>query len=293
MSSNSATLGDEPAKTSYLAFVWYFLLIALAFWPVVAGLVYQWQNDEDMGHGFFVPVTAGFIAWERRDQWLKNAVPNYWGLAICLWGAVQLWAGTLMAELFLQRTALPVTLAGLVLLFGGSRTLRVLGFPLLLLLFMIPIPGLVYKQITFPLQLVSTQLAEWMLDLVGILVVREGNILDLAGQQLSVVEACSGLRALHALVFFSLTYSHFLETSRWGKWLMLGLVLPVTITANAGRVVTTGILAKYDPDLAAGIYHTISGWILFVGSITLLIGIKSLVAAAVNRIGESKAAQSC
>lgn len=292
MSSNSAALGSQPTKSHYAAFAWYSLLIALAFWPVIAGLVYQWQNDEDMGHGFFVPVIAGFIAWERRGQWLNNPAPNHWGLAICLWGAVQLWAGTLMAELFLQRTALPVTLAGLILLFGGRRTLRTLAFPLLLLLFMIPIPGLVYKQITFPLQLISTQLAEMMLDMVGILVVREGNILDLAGQQLSVVEACSGLRALHALVFFSLTYGHFMETERWGKWLMLGLVLPVTITANAGRIVTTGILAKYDPELAAGLYHTISGWILFVASITLLIGIKSVVTIAVKRIGQRRETQS-
>lgn len=288
MSSNSTVLDREPARRSYWSFTWYFLLIALAFWPVVAGLVYQWQNDEDMGHGFFVPVTAGFIAWERREKWLAHPAPNYWGLAICLWGAVQLWAGTLMAELFLQRTALPVTLAGLILLFGGKQALRTLAFPLLLLLFMIPIPGLVYKQITFPLQLISTQFAEWMLNLFGVLAVREGNTLDLAGQQLSVVEACSGLRALHALVFFSLTYGHFLETTRWGKWLMLALVLPVTITANAGRIVTTGLLARQDPELAAGIYHTISGWILFVVSIAMLAGIKALVAVAVQRISRAK-----
>lgn len=292
MSSNSVAPSLGPTKNHYLGFAWYFLLVALAFGPVIAGMVYQWQNDEDMGHGFFVPVIAGFVAWERKDDWLKNTAPSYWGLAVCLWGAVQLWAGTLMAELFLQRSALLVTLSGLILLFGGKRILRTLAFPLLLLLFMIPIPGLVYKQITFPLQMVSTRLAEWMLDMVGILVVREGNILDLAGQQLSVVEACSGLRALHSLVFFSLTYSHFMETERWGKWLMLGLVLPVTITANAGRIVTTGIIAKYDQELAAGIYHTISGWLLFVASIALLIGIKLLVALAVRRIGKIREAQS-
>lgn len=291
MSSSSLAPSLGPTRKHYFGFVWYFLLVALAFGPVIAGMVYQWQNDEDMGHGFFVPVIAGFIVWERRGTWLRDPVPSYWGLAVCLWGAVQLWAGTLMAELFLQRTALLVTLAGLILLFGGKRTLRTLAFPMLLLLFMIPIPGLVYKQITFPLQLVSTRLAEWMLDMVGILVVREGNILDLAGQQLSVVEACSGLRALHSLVFFSLTYSHFLETERWGKWLMLGLVLPVTIMANAGRIVATGILAKYDQELAAGIYHTISGWILFVGSIALLIGIKALVAVALRWIGKTREVQ--
>jgi len=273
MSDSVAQAGPVPG-IPYRAFAWYSILLAISFGSVLSALAYQWQNDEDMGHGFFVPVIACFIAWERRAEWLKGGTPNRWGLLLCSWGALQLWAGVLMAELFLQRTSLLVTIAGLILFFGGTRALRILAFPLLLLLFMIPIPGIIYKQITFPLQLISTRLAEWMLDAAGIMVVREGNILELAGQQLSVVEACSGLRALHSLVFFSLTYAYFFDNRAWVKWLLLILVTPVTVTANAGRIVTTGILGQYDRELAMGTYHTISGWMLFVVSIMLLIAAK-------------------
>jgi exosortase len=256
----------------YKAFVWYSALLALSFTSVVGGMVHQWQSDENMGHGLFVPLIAGYIAWERRSEWLQPAkVNNLWGLALIAWGALQLWVGLLGAEVFLQRTALLFSLAGLTLFFGSGKAVRPLVFPLLLLAFMVPIPGILYKQITFPLQIFSSRVAELVLEMTGFIVVREGNILELAGQQLSVVEACSGLRALHSLIFFSLTYAYLFEARPWVKWLLLGLTIPVAIVANSGRIVVTGVLGKYNQELATGIYHTVSGWLLFIISILLLI----------------------
>lgn len=262
-----------PAKAlDYKVFVWYGALLALSFASVVGSMVDQWQSDEDMGHGFFVPVIAAYVVWERRSEWLQQANPyNLWGLALVAWGAVQLWIGLLGAEVFLQRSALLFSLAGLTVFFGSRKAMKPLVFPLLLLIFMVPIPGILYKQITFPLQLFSSRIAEIVLEMAGFIVVREGNILELAGQQISVVEACSGLRALHSLLFFSLAYAYLFDPRAWVKWLLLGLTVPVAILANSGRIVVTGILGKYNEELATGIYHTVSGWLLFMISILLLI----------------------
>ena len=86
--------------------LWFGALLALCYAPVLYRLGAQWARDEDMGHGFFVPVIAGYIAWQSKDRLRSTlAQPNYWGLLIIAWGAIQLIVATLAAELFLARTA--------------------------------------------------------------------------------------------------------------------------------------------------------------------------------------------
>ncbi len=148
-----------------------------------------------MGHGFFVPLVAGFVVWQRRAE--LRAVPpekSYWGLALVVCGAVQMALGTLAAQIFIARSAFLVSLAGVVWFLGGVRRLRILAFPLGLLAFMFPIPSMIYAQITLPLQLTASGIAEAVLSWAGIPVVRDGNVLELASQRISVVEACSGIR---------------------------------------------------------------------------------------------------
>jgi exosortase len=237
-------------------------------------MVYQWQNDEDMAHGFFVPLFAGYIIWERRLE-IASLQPkmNRWGLVLVAWGAFQLWIGTLGAELFLQRTAFLITITGILLSYCGLVAIRLLAFPLGLLIMMVPIPGIAYKQITFPLQLLASQIAERSLEVLGYMVLREGNVLELAGQTLSVVEACSGIRSLLSLTFFTLIYGYLFEPESWKRWLLLLATVPVAVLANAIRIVVTGIIGEYDQALAQGAYHTASGWILFMLAIAMLVGI--------------------
>ena len=269
-----ATSSSKPFP--YTPFLWYGLALAAAYWSVLNAMAYQWQSDDNMGHGFFVPLIAGFIIWERREEWLNAAERSRWGLLFVAWGMLQLWLGTLGVELFLQRTSFLIVVFGLVLFYGGRKVVRILGLPLFLLLFMVPIPGIAYKQITFPLQLLASGLAESVLDLLGYMVIRDGNVLELAGQTLSVVEACSGLRALHSLAFFSLSYAYLFDSRPWVRWFLLACAVPVAIVANMSRVVMTGVVGERNPELAQGVYHTLSGWILFVIAIALLAGIHQL-----------------
>ena len=96
--------------------LWFGVLLIACYAPVLFGLVRQWATDEDMGHGFFVPVVAGFIAWKRRDELAAvKPVPNYWGLALVVFGAIQMMLGTLGAQIFIARTAFLVSLVGAVL----------------------------------------------------------------------------------------------------------------------------------------------------------------------------------
>jgi len=92
------TLTGTPAAArkseafSWTTIVWVSILLAVCYAPILTSLVRQWGNDADMGHGFFVPVIAGYIAWQKRDQIAgKLAQPNWWGLAIMLWAGLQLY----------------------------------------------------------------------------------------------------------------------------------------------------------------------------------------------------------
>jgi exosortase len=274
--------GRPPAANapsiSWAAFAWFSALLIAAYFPVLKHLVEQWSNDENVSHGFFVPAVALYIAWQRRDTiFAIEGKPAWWGLAIMAWGALQGYVGVLGAELFLQRTSFLITLVGLLLLVGGTRLVRVLAFPLLLLPFMIPIPAIVYNQITFPLQLFASQVAETTLGWIGIPVLRDGNILELASQRLSVAEACSGIRSLLSLSFLSLVYAYFFDTRVWMRWVLLIATVPIAILANAGRVTLTGIMSEVNPELARGFFHSLEGWIIFLIALVMLVGLHVVV----------------
>jgi len=264
----------EPApkmRVPWAAIAWIAVPLLVCYAPVLQRLVSQWWNDPDMGHGFFVPLVAGYIVWQRRTELLSTEPrPTWWGLLLVLWGGLQLLIGTLGVELFTARTALVVTLIGVVWTVGGTPILRKLAFPLFLLFFMVPIPTVVYNSLTFPLQILATRMAAAGLLTIGIPVLREGNILDLPGQQLSVVEACSGIRSLLSLTFLSLVYGYFFEKRTWLRVVLFLATIPVALIANAGRVMVTGILSQVRSDLAEGFFHESTGMVIFLAAGVIL-----------------------
>jgi len=278
MASTPRTVsGDDctaraPARFPWVPFVWFGLLLLICYAPVLVRLARQWMDDADMGHGFFVPLIAGYIAWRKREELLS--VPpqsNAWGLLVGAFGALQLLVATLGAELFLARTAFIVSLVGVVLYLGGWRSLKILAFPLFLLCFMVPIPAIIYNQVTFPLQLLASHVAEISLSLLGFPVLREGNVIELPSQTLNVVEACSGIRSLLSLSFLSLVYAYFIDGKVWMRWVLLAATIPIAIAANSSRVTLTGILTEYHPEFAEGFFHYAQGWGIFMVALVMLI----------------------
>lgn len=261
-----------PGKISWVPLAWFGGLLIACYAPILWALVQQWNVNPDMGHGFFVPLIAGFIAWQKREELLAlKASPNWWGLAVVAYGGLQLYVATLGAELFLARTAFVITLIGIILLLGGTRYLRALSFPLFLLFFMIPIPNIIYNKITFPLQILASQVATGALDVLRVPVMREGNVLHLSDTSLSVVEACSGIRSLLSLTFLSLVYGYFFENSIWMRVALFAATIPIAIVANASRVTLTGLLTEYKKELAEGFFHSAEGWVIFMVALIALI----------------------
>jgi exosortase len=288
-----ATLADKlpeqsPAKVrmiSWAAIAWFGILLIAAYFTILVKLVNQWSTDDDVSHGFFVPIVAAYIAWTRRDALLRiQWKPAWWGLGLLLWAAVQAYLGLLGAELFLQRTAFLMSLLGLLLVLGGTALVRELLFPLLLLPFMIPLPTVIYNQITFPLQLFASTVAEKSLEILNVPVIRDGNILELASQKLSVAEACSGIRSLLSLSFLSQVYAYFFDRKVWMRWVLLIATVPIAIIANSARVTITGLFSEIDPSLAEGFFHEAEGWVIFVVALAMLVVVHLLINFVYSRL---------
>ncbi len=271
--AGAETAPARSATVPWTAIAWFGALLLACYFPVLKRLAHDWYIDEDMGHGFFVPVVACYIAWQRRDAILsKSYRHDFLGLVPLLLGAALLAFGTFGVELFVTRAAFVVSLIGVLLTLGGWALIIELYFPLILLLFMIPLPSVIYYQITFPLQLLASQVAEVSLSLVGIPVLREGNVLELPSQKLSVVEACSGIRSLMSLSFLALVYGFFFDSKPWMRWLLLAVTIPIAIFANAMRVTLTGLFSEVNPEFARGLFHSLEGWVIFMVALALLAG---------------------
>jgi len=285
-------MAPAPAKLHipWIALSWFGLLIAVCNAPALYSLASIWALDGDMGHGFFVPLIAAFIAWQRRHELLAiQPKPNLWGLVLVLLAGAQLVAGTLGVEQFLTHTAVIITLIGAIWLLRGTETLKILAFPLFLLFFMVPIPLILYNKITLPLQLIASRMAASALDTLGIPVLRDGNILELPHQTLSVVEACSGIRSLLALTFLSLVYGYFFEKRIWVRVVLLAATIPIAIVANGSRVAFTGIMTQIKPELAEGFYHESTGWVIFIVALIILVLFHQLIVRTLNFVAAKRA----
>jgi exosortase len=235
-------------------------------------LVEQWAHDPNYSHGFFVPVFSLFVIWSERDKLRKLALePSASGLIVLFLGLVVLAAGTLGAELFLSRVSLLLTIAGLVVITFGWNHMRAIFFPWIFLLFMIPIPAIFLNQITFPLQLLASKAAALTLPLMGVPVLREGNIIQLPAMALEVAEACSGIRSLMSLATLAIIYGYLLEPRTSIRVILALASVPIAVLANSLRIIGTGLLVQYwDPDKAQGFFHEFSGWVIFVVSLVML-----------------------
>jgi exosortase len=251
------------------------VLTAAIYYHVLAKLVTDWWRMPDFSHGFLVPIFVAYVVWAKRKSLLNTKITPTWsGLAVVALGLVVLLLGAYGAELFLSRISLVILLAGLVLCFGGWQLLKELRFALLVLLLAIPIPSILFNELTLPLQILASKLASALLPLFGVPVLREGNVIGLAAMKLEVAEACSGIRSLMSLFTFSIFYGYFFEKSSSRRAILALASIPIAIAANAVRILGTGLCVQYwDPDKAMGFFHEFSGWVMFLVSLGCLFAI--------------------
>jgi exosortase len=255
------------------------ILVGFLYYRILAQLVMEWWTDPNFSHGFLVPFFSGYVVWRNRKRLAALPMePTWFGLVVVASALGILIVGVLGAEFFLSRSSFVFLIAGLVIYFLGWRHFRATLFPWAFLFFMIPIPVIIFNQVAFPLQFLAARLASSFLDLFGVPVLREGNIIQLPAMALEVAQACSGIRSLMSLGALAVIYGYFLEARYLPRILLALAAVPIAVLANGLRVMGTGLLGYYwDPDKAEGFFHTFSGWVIFVISLVLLFSIHALL----------------
>jgi len=220
------------------------LLIAWLYHSILYHLALQWIRDPNFQLGMFVPAFSLYVLWLERDNLKRIAPSSSWvGLPLVVLAMLMLVLGVLGVELFTSRFSLVVLIAGLILLLHGRALFRAVLFPWAFLVLMIPLPGLILQQVTFPLQMLAAKLATFLLQTAGVPALREGNVILLPYMALELAVSA----------------------------------VPIAVVANGLRIFGTGIVGKWDPAKAEGFFHEFQGWLVFVVSLILLFTLHSLI----------------
>jgi exosortase len=167
---------------------------------------------------------------------------------------------------------------GLVLFHFGWKTFQLVAFPLAFLWFMVPLPGVVFYGMTLDLQELSSRSAAFVLEVLGIPVLRDGNVLHLSDISLGVTEACSGIRSLISLLALATGWAYVSYARVLPRCFLVLAAIPIAIIANAVRIVLTGIIGQnVGIEYAEGFFHSFSGWVIFLVALVCLSGIHKLM----------------
>jgi len=260
-------------------------LVLVLYWSTVGGLIKQWWTDSDYSHGFIVVIFSGYLLWRSREQWKQAEIRP--SLAGILWIAMAMGGlilGTFGAELFLARASFVILLGGLVVYFLGWKMFRAVVAPWAMLFLMIPLPVIVFNEIALPLQFLASKLAGNTLDLLGVPALREGNVITLPSISLNVVEACSGIRSLMALITLAIFYGLLMEKRVWVRGVLVVLAVPLAVGINSLRIVGSGLLGQnFGKEYAEGFFHEFSGIVVFAATLVALVLLHALAKLALKK----------
>ena len=273
-------VGGHKRDTVSLLFL--FLLLGALGWlyyPYLSTLVHAWEVDDNYSHGFFIPLVSLAMVYSLRKDLAKLRMrPALFGIVIVAAGLGMLVVAKVGSELFLQRFSLIIVLLGMVHFLYGTSHFKKLLLPVLYLIFMIPLPAIIWNKIAFPMQLFGSYLTEQVIYSLGIPVFREGNILHLAETTLEVVAACSGLRSLVTMFALAGAFAFFSSLKPSRKWMLFFSAGPIAILANIIRLTLTALLAsKYGSEVANGFLHEFSGLLIFALGLFMLVTVNNLL----------------
>ena len=245
-------------------------LLLFAHHKMSSDLFTAWQSGE-YSHGAIIPFIAILIGWHRLTETKPEISPSWWGILFLSISAIFLAVATLASFPTAAQYGFIVALTGTALAFFGVKTAKILAPSLVYLLFAIPLPHLVYANLSGQLQLISSNIGVFILELAGMSVFQEGNIIDLGEYKLQVVEACSGLRYLFPLMSFGYLVAYLLDDRMWKRALIFFSTIPIAIGMNSLRIALVGITMNFwGAEMAEGFLHLFEGWVIFLLCIILL-----------------------
>lgn len=273
---------DRAAAESPLYRISFSMLMVLIASALCMGIVFRsgldrmvatWLDSEEYSFGMLIPLIAGFIVWQRKHEFERLIFSGAWsGLALVVLGAVLNLLGKLATVFVLQQYSMIVVVSGLIVCLGGWPMLKRLMVPVLLLLFMVPLPNFFTNNLSAQMRFWSSELGVLFLRSVGVSVFLEGNVIDLGIYKLQVADACSGLRYLFPLMTLGFIMAYFFKVAFWKRACIFLSTIPITIVLNSLRIAFIGVtVERWGTAAAEGFLHDFEGWVVFMLSAALLI----------------------
>jgi exosortase D (VPLPA-CTERM-specific) len=273
-----APLETDRAGQNTVGLIAFVILLAGSvpiFWIGLVSLAKAWATPE-YSHGPLIPLISLYLflrELRRAPEPGAGPVTRWPGLVVIAVALILAILGNLARIADIVTYTMILWACGVVLVvFGWHRGIRH-QLPVLHLVFMLPLPQFLYWKLTILLQTYSSQLGVWFIDLAGVSVFLEGNVIDLGVYKLQVAEACSGLRYLFPILSFSYLFSILYRGPLWHKALLLLSAAPLTVLMNSVRIGIIGIMVdRYGIEQAEGFLHFFEGWVIFLACIAILFG---------------------
>jgi exosortase A len=256
----------------YIPLIMVLLCFFVLYHQVIYKMVLDWTMDDNYSHGFLIPLISGYLIWCKKDMLSESSInPSNLGLILLTVSLAFFIITNLGAELFTMRFSMIMVILSSLVFLAGWKFTGALFLPVVYLIFMIPLPAIIWNKMAFPLKLFATKIAVGVINFLSIPVYREGNIIHLANTTLEVVDACSGLRSLTSLLALSAAFALISEHSSIKKFILFLSAIPIAIFVNIVRLSGTAVLARYfGAQVAQGFLHEVSGILVFVFAFVIL-----------------------
>ena len=241
-------------------------LLLLTYLPTFLWMWDRWfAKDSYYSHGVLIPFVSGYLIWQKKEEILARPfVSSRWGMPLVISGIVLHLISSLLRVYFSSGFAFLLTLIGLILYFFGSRVLRIIAFPVFFIVFMIPLPLVIITNISFKMKLFAAQIADVVLNNMGLRAIRQGSIIYLQHTQVVVDDVCSGLRSLISLAALGSIFAYWLKGPYWKRTLLFLATIPIAVLTNVCRVVFLSFVSEvWGAKFATGLVHDASGFLVF------------------------------
>lgn len=256
------------------------VLTVLPFGEALTRLFDVWNLQPEYSHGILIPLISLFLIWQQRQKLARTPFEGSWTGLVVMGVGFGLWlVGELSTIYVIVQYSFLLVLYGLIATLVGWRVFRQLWMPLLVLVFMVPLPAFFSNTLSLQLQLLSSAVGVWIIRLFGISVFLEGNVIDLGSYQLQVAEACDGLRYLFPLMTLAFIVAYFFRAPFWKRAVLFAASVPIAILMNSFRIGAIGVTVEYwGVRMAEGLLHDFEGWVVFMLSTGVLLGVAALLA---------------
>ncbi len=263
-----------------------------AFFPALRFMVATWDQVPEFGYGYFIPFVSIYLIWQRSDRLrLRDCHGSWGGLWLVLGGLLLGLVGALSAIRMASQYGFVLALFGIAVTWLGWQGTRIIAAPLAMLVFMIPLPQFLLRELSEQLQLLSSQLGVALIRLFDISVYLEGNVIDLGTMKLQVVEACSGLRYLFPLLVLGFIAAYLFRAPAWKRVVLVLSTIPMTILINSLRIGLIGVtVERWGTSMAEGLLHDFEGFAMFMLCIALLGAEMALLTRVGNQRGRLREA---